>query len=172
MTDEFLDALEGLDVRLEFGLQTIHAAEAKAVSRPNRVAKVDRVLSDVVRRGIPAEVSLIFGLPLQTLESFVESVDHCLQLGVKVLKAFPLILLRGTGLERDRTRWELQENESAIPAVVASSTFDRADWQRMASISEALRRTEGAHPPIGELLILADSLHCDSRRFTPSGVVR
>ncbi len=144
---EFLDACAGLDVRLEFGLQTIHDAEARAVERVNRMEKVHEGLRELRARRIPFEVSVIFGLPAQTLESFRQTVDFCLRMGVPTLKAFPLMLLRGTGLERERERWGLVENEDVIPCVIRSHTFDEEDWRRMAALSDALRRTEGRHPP-------------------------
>ena len=144
--DTFLEAASALRVRLEFGLQTIHRDEGRAVRRLNDVEKVDRVLAAVRRLGIDHEVSLIFGLPLQTLASFEASVRWCLERGVPVIKAFPLLLLRGTELERDRDRWGFVDAGGDMPMVVASSTFDRDDWWAMARIAEALRLTEGHHP--------------------------
>ena len=91
----------------------------------------------------------------------------CLERGVPVLKAFPLMLLRGTRLERERRRWGLVENDDVIPAVVRSNTFDEGDWQWMAGLSEALRMTEGRHPPIRELRVLAGMMVGERGRFSP-----
>ncbi len=147
MLDEaFLDACEGLDVQLEFGLQTIHAAEGKEIERKNRIDRVESAIAALHRRGIHFEVSLIFGLPMQTLRSFEQSVKFCLSHQVPVIKAFPLMLLRGTTLERDRERWGLQESRGEMSHVIASDTFSAADWQQMARLSEALKGTEGRHP--------------------------
>jgi radical SAM superfamily enzyme YgiQ (UPF0313 family) len=146
LDDEFLDACEGLDVRLEFGLQTIHEREARAVDRMNNLEKVREGIRKLQERDIPFEVSIIFGLPEQTLESFRRTVDFCLRQRVPVLKAFPLMLLRGTRLERERTRWGFVENNEPIPSVIRSHTFDEREWNRMAAIAEALSRTEGRHP--------------------------
>ena len=154
LVDEaFLDALDGLDAVLEFGLQTIHEAEGRAVRRMNKVDRVDQTLREVRRRGIPHEVSLIYGLPLQTLRSFCESVDFCLRRRVPVVKAFPLLILRGTELDRRREEWALVENDEVIPEVVGSSTFGYLDWLTMRAISERLQRTEGAHPGSIEELV-------------------
>jgi radical SAM superfamily enzyme YgiQ (UPF0313 family) len=146
LDDEFLEACEGLDVRLEFGLQTIHEREARAVGRVNHPDKVDEGIRKLHAHGFPFEVSIIFGLPEQTLESFRRTVDYCLRQGVPVLKAFPLMLLRGTQLERERARWGLEENRQLIPSVIRSNTFDEGDWRQMEALAEALRRTEGRHP--------------------------
>ncbi len=146
VTSEFLDAAGMLDTRLEFGLQTIHASEGAAIDRTNNIERVDRVLADVRRRGIAHEVSLIFGLPGQTLESFRESVAWCLERRVPVIRAFPLMLLRGTPLDRERHRWRLRERGGGIPIVVGSNSFDQDDWEQMAQVAEALVATQGSHP--------------------------
>lgn len=147
LDEEFLDACEGLDVRLEFGLQTSHEREARAVERVNDLEKVRKGIEALHSRHIPFEVSIIFGLPEQTLESFRKTIDFCLRQRVPTLKAFPLMLLRGTALERERARWGLVENDEPIPSVIRSHTFDERDWSRMAALAEALRRVEG-NPPV------------------------
>jgi len=144
--EAFLEACAGLNVRPEFGLQTIHPIEGRAINRPNRLEKVETVIAQLHARSIPFEVSIIFGLPEQTLASFRETVDFCLRQRIPVVKAFPLMLLRGTELERDRARWALEENDDPIPAVVSSSSFDAWDWGQMARLADALTRTEWAHP--------------------------
>jgi hypothetical protein len=166
----FLEAAAALDVRLEFGLQTIHDDEGRAIERRNHVDRVDTTLGQVRARGIAHEVSLIFGLPLQTLASFEASVAWCLEREVPVIKAFPLLLLRGTALDRERARWGLVESGGPMPMVVRSSHFDLDDWRAMARLSEALRLTEGRHPrDLGALRSLAATLEPDLLRWAPAG---
>lgn len=167
--DAFLDAAAALDVVLEFGLQTIHQEEGKAVDRMNNLAKIDQALAGVRARGIKHEVSVIFGLPLQTRTSFEATVAWCLERRVPVIKAFPLMLLRGTPLERDRATWGLEGSGGPMPMVVRSNTFDLRDWQAMARLSEALRLSEGRHPhTLDSLVALADTLEPDLFRWIPS----
>lgn len=144
--EDFFDACDGLDVRLEFGLQTIHKKEGKAIHRENDMDRVDEVLHELRRRRIHFEVSVIFGLPEQTLRSFQETVEYCLRNRVPTIRAFPLMLLRGTELQRDRNRYGLIENSDVIPAVVASETFSQEDWETMRAIAAALDKTCGEHP--------------------------
>ncbi|MCK6522645.1 radical SAM protein [Myxococcota bacterium] len=142
--EAFLDACAGLDVRLEFGLQTIHVPEMRAVRRMNKLGDAERVIAELHRRGIPFEVSLIYGLPEQTLASFIQSVRWCEDRGVPVVRAFPLMLLRGTGLDQDRARWGLVESDDVVPVVIRSDTFTESDWRAMRDIAEALdARVEG-----------------------------
>lgn len=168
ITDSFLDAAEQLDVCLEFGLQTIHQAEQDAVRRNNHMPKVEKVLADVRRRKIDHEVSIIFGLPEQTLGTFIETVQWCLDQKIPVIKAFPLMLLRGTPLERDRQTWGLITDGHKMPKVIASNSFTHNQWRTMDRVSNALKATEGAHPTgVLSLLTYAESLSTDATRWQP-----
>ena len=165
----FLDAASRLRVRLEFGLQTIHEREGAAVLRRNHVPKVDAVLAEVQRRGLDHEVTLIFGLPEQTLASFLETVTWCLARRVPVIRAFPLMLLRGTELDRQRERWGLVDDGTEMAKVVSSNTFDERDWSAMARVAEALARTEGQHPAnVEALLAIARDIEPALNRWQPA----
>lgn len=140
---DFLDVAQGLNVRLEFGLQSIHARECLAIGRRNGMRRVDQVLSEVTRRNISYEVSLIYGLPEQTLDSFRASVRWCQERRVPIIKAFPLLLLRGTSLEQQREQFGLVVRSENGPMVVESNTFSYHDWEAMRQIAEGLSRAEG-----------------------------
>jgi radical SAM superfamily enzyme YgiQ (UPF0313 family) len=164
----FLEAAAALDVRLEFGLQTIHEQEGSAVRRRNQMDRVDRALAGVRDHDIAHEVSLIFGLPEQTLDSFLASVAWCLERRVPVIKAFPLMLLRGTELDRERARWGFRELGAHMPVVIGANSFDERDWVEMARIAEALRATEGRHPAhVDALRRIAADCEIDLSRWQP-----
>ena len=150
---EFLDAIERLNqtahVVLEFGLQTIHRDEEKFIQRPNNMRRVKRILQETRERRIATEVSLIFGLPGQTVQSFKDSIQFCKELGVPVIYAYPLMLLRGTPLYAAKDQLGLVESNELnltnidrvqvnIPHVVASPTFSYDDWCVMAEMAQAL----------------------------------
>ena len=150
--EDFLEAVTALNrtaqVVLEFGLQTIHRDEAKLIQRPNNMRKVTRILTETRKRNIATEVSLIFGLPGQTLSSFAESIQYCKNLSVPTIYAFPLMLLRGTPLHAAKEQLQLVESsdldlkidrvQENIPHVVASPSFTQADWNAMAKLAEEL----------------------------------
>ena len=140
LDEGFLEACGDLDVMLEFGLQTVIRSEMKAAARMNRLDRVESAIEALHRRGVPFEVSLIYGLPTQTLASFQETVGWCRDRGVPVIRAFPLMLLRGTQLDRDRARWGLLESDDVIPVVVGSDSFGRAEWEEMRALAESLER--------------------------------
>ena len=138
ISTDFLEAAQRLNVCLEFGLQSIHPREYLAVGRPNNMRKVEAALREVVRRRIPHEVSLIYGLPEQTTRTFEESVGWCEKIGVETIKAYPLLLLRGTELANNADKWSLKVNDGDLPFVIGSNTFDLEDWQAMDRVASSL----------------------------------
>ncbi len=146
LDQSFLDACAKLDVNLEFGLQTAVEEEWRPIQRGNKMEKVDAALRSCRERGIRHEVSLIYGLPLQTPSSFERSIQWCLERNVPTIKAFPLVLLRGTRLEKDRQQWALRTDGSALARVVASTTFDTREYESMEKLAQALERSQGQHP--------------------------
>ena len=169
INDEFVNLVRDMDVTLEFGLQTIHRNEGRAVKRQNNMRKVAENLILVSDAGIDFEISVIFGLPHQTYDSFLETVSWCLRSGAASIKAFPLMLLRGTELEERKSEWGLKESAGTMPVVLGSNSYGYEDWCAMAKISQALKETEGEHPTqIHELIVLSEMLEPELPRFTPN----
>jgi radical SAM superfamily enzyme len=130
---------EGLNVTLEFGLQTTVEAEYRAIKRPNHLDIVCSRIRQLHERQIDFEVSLIYGLPNQTLDSFRSSVDWCVQRRVPRVRAWPLMLLRGTPLYEQKQLYGFKESDDkAIPIVVASNSFSETEYTEMARIAKLL----------------------------------
>lgn len=153
ITPEFLDAVQALNKTamtvLEFGLQTIIPEEQKLINRPSNMRKIERLLREVKERQIESEISIIFGLPKQTLSSFQKSIEFCIMHGVPVIRAFPLMLLRGTPLYDQKESLGLVESneiadegidriQEGLPHVISSPSFTYSDWKAMAVISASL----------------------------------
>jgi radical SAM superfamily enzyme YgiQ (UPF0313 family) len=137
---EFLDLCEEIDIHLEFGLQTAIPAESSAIDRWNNLDAVSRAFYELGRRDISHEVSLIYGLPLQTVESFAASLEFVRRHGVPTIRCFPLMLHRGIALSLERERYGMREevlDAFDIPFVTSSSTFTRADWDVMRDMADA-----------------------------------
>jgi len=137
--DAFLDLCTQANFHLEFGLQTTDHEVSKHIDRANRMDLVDTAIERLVQRGIPFEVSLIYGLPGQTLGSFQRSIDHLLSQGCTDVKAWPLMLLPGTKLYEQKDHWGMREDamgEFKIPVVTESKTFTRVEWEQMKEVSD------------------------------------
>lgn len=141
----FLDLCERGHFHLEFGLQTTDQEVSKHIDRANRMDWVDAALKQLGARGITYEVSLIYGLPGQTLDSFRHSIDHLHRMGCTAIKAWPLMLLPGTKLYDQKEQWGMVEEplgEFNIPVVTESNTFTREEWERMGRIAHSLMPVE------------------------------
>ena len=134
----FLDAAGQAGATLKFGLQIVHPDEARAVGRPNCLEKVTSVMADLNGRVIPYEVSLIYGLPMQTVDRFRASVDWLREGGAPKMRAWPLMLLHGTPTHHQRGRWGYVESEDRIPVAIKSDSFSRDGHAEMARIAEGL----------------------------------
>jgi radical SAM superfamily enzyme YgiQ (UPF0313 family) len=142
---EFLNFCEADNYHLEFGVQTVVGKESENINRKNNIVKIDEALKELKDRNISYEVSIIYGLPEQTLDSFKYSIDYLLDRGCTNIKAYPLMLLRGTELFNEKEKWDLKEGnttEYAIPIVTSSKSFTYHDWQQMNYIAENLQPSD------------------------------
>ncbi|MDP3148200.1 MAG: B12-binding domain-containing radical SAM protein [Ignavibacteria bacterium] len=136
--NEFLDLCESGSFHLEFGLQTIDLKEAKVLNRKNDLRQIDETLNQLKHRKISYEISLIYGLPMQTFDSFKRTIEYTLSKGCRTIKAYPLILLRGTELFYERNKWNLNEEaieKFNIPVVTSSNSFSKQNWEEMKNLS-------------------------------------
>ncbi len=137
----FLDLAERIGAHLEFGIQTIVETEQKIIQRGNKRERIAELLPELNARGIGYEISLMYGLPLQTVDTFQESIDFVMDNGCNNLVAYPLMLLRGTGLFEQRAQFGFQEEilgDFNIPTVTSSDSFSKNDWLQMQNIAESL----------------------------------
>ena len=136
----FLGLCERGNFELEFGLQTCNEWESGLINRKNDLPRIEAALKALNSSKIPHEISLIYGLPGQTLESFSAGVDFLKQRSRAVIRAYPLKLLRGTPLfkEKEKYGFEEKECEYGIPHVISSSSFTYSDWLKMREIAEQL----------------------------------
>jgi len=143
--DRFLDLCEKLNFQLEFGLQTAIEEESVIINRKNNPLKIKQVMKRLKERQINYEISLIYGLPLQTVSSFQKSIAYSIENGCNNLTAFPLMLLKGTELHQQKQKFSLKEKSIGdynIPVVTESSTYTENEWYKMKEIAEQLNKNE------------------------------
>jgi coproporphyrinogen III oxidase-like Fe-S oxidoreductase len=136
-----LDLVGQLNSYLEFGVQSLIEKEFTAVNRPNKIEIIRKTIRQLKERNQSFEISLIYGLPNQTTESFKQSIDFLKFNGCKKITAYPLMLLRGTDLFFEKEKWEFKEKiigKYQIPLVVESNSFNQKDWYQMREIANDL----------------------------------
>lgn len=100
--------------RLSIGLQSTHANELCALGRIHSFADFERTLSDARRAGFSnVSADLMSGIPLQTVESYLQSIERLAALGPEHISAYGLSIEEGTPFFKSRDRLELPDEEAA-----------------------------------------------------------
>ncbi len=87
--------------RISIGVQSFSENEVHAAGRPQKAAHVEGALDSIRRIGFPIlNIDLIYGLPGQTVESWLASLRMALQYQPEELYLYPLYVRPLTGLER------------------------------------------------------------------------
>lgn len=138
LTDSFLEeAAQNPNLVLEIGVQSLQPDVLKAIQRggkktgPQLFEKLDKCRSF----GIATEVTMIYGLPLQTYDSFKRDVELINRYGVSKIGKFPLQVYPGTKLADDIKNFKLQtaENAFGIAEVVDNPSHDFEMMRRFAA---------------------------------------
>ena len=102
---EVLELLSRLNkikpVWVELGLQTIHEKTAKYIRRGYELHVFDKAVKDLKEIGIEVIVHIILGLPFETKEMMLQTVDYVGKSGVNGIKLQLLHVLKNTDLETE-----------------------------------------------------------------------
>ncbi len=120
MPDDLLQELTRLSTRsfvmIEFGAETANDATLRTVNRCHTWADTANAVRRVHDAGIPVGLHLINGLPGETENDIMATIDAVNRLPVDIIKCHQLQLIRGTRLaqqvengELDIPRWDAEE---------------------------------------------------------------
>jgi len=129
-------------VHLEFGLQTIHPQEMVTIGRKNSMSHVKEALDLLRDNGIDYETSIIYAIPGQTVESFIDSIEFLIINGCKTIRAYPLRIPKNSEMEKNREALCVLEEKDRynIHSVVASHSFSVEQREDMDAIANRLNR--------------------------------
>jgi oxygen-independent coproporphyrinogen III oxidase len=95
--------------RISVGIQSFVDAEVAGAARPQNRAEVDRALEDLrAARFHVLNIDLIYGLPGQTVASWLASLREALEYAPEELYLYPLYVRPLTGLGRSGRAWDDQ----------------------------------------------------------------
>lgn len=83
---------------VELGLQTIHEKTARFIRRGYELSCFERAVGELKRLGLPMIVHVILGLPGETRQQMLETVDYLNKTGIFGIKLQLLHVLEGTDL--------------------------------------------------------------------------
>ena len=93
--------------RISIGVQSFLETETSAVMRPQKRGEVDTALARIRRAGVPVlNIDLIYGMPGQTVASWLTSLQVALEYRPQELYLYPLYVRAGTGLGRADRSWD------------------------------------------------------------------
>lgn len=102
ISEEVLELLSELNaikpVWIELGLQSIHENTAKMINRGYELAVYDKALKELQGRGLEVITHVILGLPGETTDDMVATVDYVCKSGTNGIKLQLLHVLKGTKL--------------------------------------------------------------------------
>ena len=137
LTEEYLDIAETMpNIIFEIGVQSLDNKVTMAIKRGGDNKKVVEKLTEVARRGIRTEITLIYGLPYQTAESFRNDVNFLKIFGFSKITAFPLQIYRGTEMFDKYQHYGLKAkpNDLGILEVCDNPTHDVEEMRKIASL--------------------------------------
>lgn len=107
-------------VFIELGLQTIHPQTAEYIRRGYDLPVFDKAVSDLIANGIEVVVHVILGLPNETKEMTLQTVDYVGKSGAKGIKLQLLHVLTDTDLAKDyrQGKFETLEMDEYIDILI------------------------------------------------------
>jgi oxygen-independent coproporphyrinogen III oxidase len=144
-TQEKLELLKqrGVD-RVSIGIQSFIPAETAAAGRPQTVDNVYAALDRINSIDFPTlNLDLIYGLPGQSIDSWLKSLQIALTFAPAELYLYPLYIRPLTGLDRSRRQWSDERRDYYRHArdLLLASGYEQVSMRmfRLVSPSESWR---------------------------------
>ncbi|MBB3188561.1 radical SAM family heme chaperone HemW [Microbacter margulisiae] len=102
LSDEYLQMLANLPFnRLSIGIQSFNNSELTLLKRRHTAKEANNAVIRAKKYFSNISIDLMFGLPLQTIESWDQSIQQSLALNVQHISAYQLTLEKGTSLYKE-----------------------------------------------------------------------
>ena len=133
ISKECYDYLEKLSQKtyltVELGLQTIHEKTARLINRCHDLKTFEESVKELRNRNINVVVHIINGLPYETKEDMVETVQYLNSLDIQGIKIHMLSILKDTALEKlfQKEHFKVLTKEEYIDIVVTQLEYLRPE---------------------------------------------
>ena len=124
ITDECLDYLTELNKKtyltIELGLQTIHEQTSKLINRCHTLLEFDNMVKKLRERNIDVVVHIINGLPYETENMMLETVQHLNKLDIQGIKIHMLHIIKDTAMAKlyELEKFHVLSKEEYIDIVI------------------------------------------------------
>ncbi len=139
LDQEFMGLLKqaGISV-VEIGLQSSNDAALRAVDRKQNMRKITDNVHFLQSIGVEVVFQLIFGLPEDTYEDYLESLDFCIGLKPTKIEPYRLQLLPGTPMYENAELLGLEFVDRGERKIVATRTMSKEDIERAEMLTRLL----------------------------------
>ncbi len=119
-----------LDV--EIGVQSTDPKVLRAIRRPANIAQVERGIRLLTGAGVKVTLDLMYGLPEQTLDDVLRSIEWARSLGSDIsIQCMQTLLLPGTDLREQAERFGIKAMPLPPYGVFSTSTMSEEDMIRI-----------------------------------------
>ena len=131
--EEIYNYLESLHKRIplqiELGLQTIHEHTAKLINRGTTLLEFESCIKRLRSLGIEIVVHIINGLPYETKEEMLETINYINTLDIQGVKIHSLLVLKNTKLAKlyEEEKFEILSLEDYVDITVSQIELLRSD---------------------------------------------
>ncbi len=130
----------GKEIWLEYGIQSVYDETLKITNRAHSIAEAKVMFAKTREIGVKVCAHLIYGLPKETPDMMLHSLDKVLEWGVDGIKIHPLYVVKGTKLA------QLYKNGEYEPISIETfSDLIVKSLQRIPSNVVVQRVSAGAH---------------------------
>ena len=129
LDEEVLDLIEEYSHRvytwIELGLQTSNDESAKIINRGYKLLKFEESLKELNKRNIDVVVHTIFGLPGESIEDMLKTIDYVAHRNIKGIKMHLLHLMENTPMIElyNEKKLKFLEEEEYIDLICKSITM-------------------------------------------------
>lgn len=139
LDQEFMALLKqaGISV-VEIGLQSSNDAALRAVERKQSMRKITENVHFLQSIGIEVVFQLIFGLPEDTYEDYLDSLDFCVGLNPTKIEPYRLQLLPGTPMYDNAALLGLEFVDQGDRVIIRTRTMSKEDIERAEMLTRLL----------------------------------
>lgn len=144
-----LAAMPKRRVQLELGIQSVNPQTLKAIRREVNVAHcLDTIGRLVAMNNCHIHVDLIAGLPHETMDTFAQGINACIEVAPHMLQLGFLKVLKGTCLRQESDMFGTIYHDSAPYEVVSTATMSSHDLVALKNMEEVIDKfyNSGKYP--------------------------
>lgn len=138
LDEEMAELFSHLHCTLQIGLQSTDIKVLKNINRSFSRNKFNEKIMLLHEAEVPYGFDLIYGLPEDTIEGFLKSLDFVLSLAPNHVDIFPLAVLPGTELYEKAETFALNFNPDNSYIVNHSPSFPVSDMSKAGKIADAV----------------------------------